>query len=952
MTIRSLDPQDDAFDVAVHSVNASGYPSTRHASLMAPASFAAGNVRFTAPAGTSLAPNSTYTIVVKVRGGISLTLATTTSDAQDAANGWSIADSYDFKSGGNWTGTTTSRTLKIEIEGEAYKPPAPQDLTATASNGRAILDWERPDSIQSYDNYLARYEYQQKAGNGNWGPWKYASDQYVTGLVVSELTNGTKYSFRVRAVYLAIDSRGGGTEEIGQESSIASTSPAPQFRLSLSSGGVRSKGDPVKATMSITDGYVLDSAQTFDLTWGTSPVNAGQLHADNPTTITLPAGDIHASIELRAWDGKENVYANPTPRDLEAKLGNTLIGTKKLTVYDNDDKPQASLTAANTTVEEGSAITLTVTLTHGIQGPVWIPLGVTNPNNRALTGVPATIKVDAEQLSKSVEIQTTDNNDKDSDDTLTFLLTRQRDDPWLLWSNAVEVTVQDDDTPDSERRTPTLSVGNASTRESGEGTDTEMTFTVRLEDHRINKRTVTVGYRTVDGTATAGSDYTATSGTLTFAPGDESKQVRVTVKDDTVEDSGETFELVLENPTGGAQLDRGKKRATGTIRNTEAPELSATFPASAYASGSHTGEDDRPQVVVTFSEAVASFEKDTPSVSVTGATVTSVQTHTENGLENAHLFFLTPDGDEGVTFTLVADAACGTGGICTAAGTPLTEVPGARTIPGPAEPEATEVSELSASDAEASEEDDSTLDFVVKLDPASSESVSVDYATTNGTASAGDDYTGTSGTLTFAAGETSKTVGVPIIDDTIDDDNETLMLRLSNASGADIKDAQATGTIRDSEAAADPLTASFKNMPSEHDGNAAFTFQVEFSEDVGISYATLRDDSFTVGEGDITGARHVDGRNDLWEITVEPESRADVTVTAPRQPGLQDHGRCMHPRRQPAPTDQQPVGDGHRTARRAADGELQQHARRARRQRVHLRSELQRERQRRVRAHP
>ena len=60
------------------------------------------------------------------------------------------------------------------------------------------------------------------------------------------------------------------------------------------------------------------------------------------------------------------------------------------------------------------------------------------------------------------------------------------------------------------------------------------------------------------------------------------------------------------------------------------------------------------------------------------------------------------------------------------------------------------------------------------------------------------------------------------------------------------------------------LTASFENVPAEHDGENAFSFQVAFSENVDVSYQTLRDDSFTVTEGDITRARRVDGRDDLW----------------------------------------------------------------------------------------
>ena len=144
-------------------------------------------------------------------------------------------------------------------------------------------------------------------------------------------------------------------------------------------------------------------------------------------------------------------------------------------------------------------------------------------------------------------------------------------------------------------------------------------------------------------------------------------------------------------------------------------------------------------------------------------------------------------------------------------------------------------------------------------------------------------YASTSATLTFAVGETSKTVSVAIVDDSVEDDGETFTLTLSNASGATIADASATGTIRNTEETpGDPaLTASFSGMPTEHDGQSAFSFRVEFSEDIETSYQTLRDESFSVTDGDVTGARRVDGRHDLWEITVEPESREVVTISLP-----------------------------------------------------------------------
>ena len=424
----------------------------------------------------------------------------------------------------------------------------------------------------------------------------------------------------------------------------------------------------------------------------------------------------------------------------------------------------------------------------------------------------------------------------------------------------------------SVRERSELSVADAQASESNDAT---LDFVVTLDPAATAAGTV--DYATADGTATAGADYTATSGTLTFQTGDTEKTISVPIIDDLVEDDGETLTLTLSNASGATLAD---SVATGTIHNTEVTEpdpLTASFPTSVYASKSHSGTDDRPQVVAAFSEAVAAFTKDTPSVSVTNASVASVQAHTEDGLENAYIFFLTPNGDGDVTFTFEADSACASGGVCTSAGIPLTDVPTALTIPGPEE--TTQTSQLSVADAAASEEDDSTIDFVVTLSPASDETVSVNYATSDGTATAGDDYTAKNGSLTFNAGETSKTIQVSIIDDTVDDDNETLTVTLSNASGAEISDGQATGAITDGDTETSPLTAAFQDLPDSHDGSATFTFRVLFSEDVGISYVNMRDDAFIVDEGDVTGARRVDGRNDLWEITVEPDGDDGVAVT-------------------------------------------------------------------------
>ena len=75
-----------------------------------------------------------------------------------------------------------------------------------------------------------------------------------------------------------------------------------------------------------------------------------------------------------------------------------------------------------------------------------------------------------------------------------------------------------------------------------------------------------------------------------------------------------------------------------------------------------------------------------------------------------------------------------------------------------------------------------------------------------------------------------------------------------------------------------PLTASFSDAPGSHNGEDAFTFRIAFSEAIATSYEVVRDQSLEVTGGSVTQARRVDGRSDLWEITMEPGSNADVAV--------------------------------------------------------------------------
>ena len=122
--------------------------------------------------------------------------------------------------------------------------------------------------------------------------------------------------------------------------------------------------------------------------------------------------------------------------------------------------------------------------------------------------------------------------------------------------------------PRSSSSTPSLSIGDVSVNE-GQSGSTNATFTVALS--AASSQTVTVNYATANGTATAGSDYTAASGTLTFTAGQTSKTVTVPVAGDTAIESNETFTVNLTGPTNATLADG---QAVGTILNDDFPTLS------------------------------------------------------------------------------------------------------------------------------------------------------------------------------------------------------------------------------------------------------------------------------------------------------------------------------------------------------------------------------------------
>ena len=434
---------------------------------------------------------------------------------------------------------------------------------------------------------------------------------------------------------------------------------------------------------------------------------------------------------------------------------------------------------------------------------------------------------------------------------------------------------------------PAISVSDATVQEA-EGA--VLVFTATLS--HASSRTVTVDYATSDGTAVAGSDYTAASGALTFNAGDTSQTVQVTVLTDSEDEGQETLTLTLSNPsqatlddaTGTGAIENGES-SSGTQEDPPAETPVVLLTASfGNMPADHDGSNFTFQL--TFSENVkAGYARiQDHAFTVSGATIDSASRITQGSNQGWNVE-VNPTGNGAVSITLPETTDCdASGAICTDDSRKLSH-PTSATVAGPPA--------ISVSDATVQEAEGAVLVFTATLSHASSRTVTVDYATSDGTAVAGSDYTAASGALTFNAGDTSQTVQVTVLTDSEDEGQETLTLTLSNPSQATLDDATGTGAIENGESSSgtqeDPpaetpvvlLTASFANMPATHNGSA-FTFDLTFSEEFGISYVTLRDDAFSVTDGEVTSARRLtQGSNIGWTITVTPDSAADVTIVLP-----------------------------------------------------------------------
>jgi hypothetical protein len=329
---------------------------------------------------------------------------------------------------------------------------------------------------------------------------------------------------------------------------------------------------------------------------------------------------------------------------------------------------------------------------------------------------------------------------------------------------------------------PSLEISDATVTEGNAGTHSA-SFTVTLS--AASTQPITVTYAIANGTATAGSDYQAAGGTLTFAPGEGSKTITVLVNGDRLVEPNETFAV---NLTGATNATIASGQGIGTILDDE-PRINIT---DATVNEGNTGT--RP---ITF----------TVSLSAPYDVPVTISYATANGTATAGSDYQASSG----TLTIPAGQTSGTITV-QVSGDRLAE-PNETFFVNLSNPNYGVISDgqgvgtivddeprISVSDvikSEGKKNQTTQFTFTVTLSAAYDQAVTMSFKTTDGTAKTGDqDYVAQTGTLTFKPGETTKTITIVVNGDDKKEADETFYLDLfGNSSNSLFTKNRGIGTI-------------------------------------------------------------------------------------------------------------------------------------------------------------
>ena len=347
---------------------------------------------------------------------------------------------------------------------------------------------------------------------------------------------------------------------------------------------------------------------------------------------------------------------------------------------------------------------------------------------------------------------------------------------------------------------------------------------------------VQVDYATTPGTAGAG-DFTTTAGTLTFAAGQLSKTITLPIANDTIQESPEVFVITLSHPTGAVL---GQSTAQVTINDDDAPPGAAGAYRFVVTQNWGSGWEGKLELVNTSGSAWSPWTLDfdapwTIGNAYNGELVSHIGNHYTYG-PNAW------NGTVAAGATLVFDwLVSNAGGL---GATAPTNVRLNGQLLGPLDPGV-------AIESVALYEGDSsvTVPFTITLENPHTSNISVAWQTLSGSALAGSDFTSAGGAVVFAPGQTSKTVSVTILGDTVQELAETFTIALAAVDGQPLPrfvtgKQTATITLRDDDSPPAVWVAGGVAMEGNA-GTAPLNFKLWLSrapkagESISLHYGTM-----------------------------------------------------------------------------------------------------------------
>ncbi|NJC49813.1 UNVERIFIED_ORG: uncharacterized protein YhjY with autotransporter beta-barrel domain [Xanthomonas campestris] len=459
-----------------------------------------------------------------------------------------------------------------------------------------------------------------------------------------------------------------------------------------------------------------------------------------------------------------------------------------------------AVSPASRNEDSGAAFTYTVTLSQTSSSATTVNLSRsgTATSGTDYTGAPSSIVVPANATTATFSVTPVADTTVEADETVVISVASGSG--YAIGSpSSATATIVNDDFP-----TASITVSPSSVPEDGAA---NLIYTVSLD--QAAQSAVSVAF-SVGGSATSGTDYAAVSSPLTIPAGQTSGTIIINPTADTTIEPDET--VVISLAAGSGYSVGSPNSATGTIANDDQPSLSIND--------------------VSVNEGNAGTTNATFTVSLSqpaGAGGVSFDIATADGTATAGVDYVAssltgqtiPAGSSSATFTVLVNGDTLSEpnetffvNVSNVTGASVGDGQGQGTIVNDDALPALSIDDVSVNEGNSGT---TTATFTVSLSAASGQTVSVNYATANGTATAGSDYVARSGTLTFTPGTTAQGVAITVNGDTAVEPNETFSVGLSGASNASIARATGTGTILNDDVV---VTVGPASLPAATAGSA------------------------------------------------------------------------------------------------------------------------------------